>query len=1073
MATDFSRVRHDPLLDWAGVQLKQGGVLLDADANELVAVLDRRLRALAGDVLGRATVSQTTPDAFKITAAGSDLAIARGRLYVDGLLAENHGGGSAEFDPLMAEPRLADPLTYTTQPHLPDPPALPASGRHLVYLDVWQREVTALEMPAVVEPAVGVDASSRLQTVWQVRVLADEAGDGASCATPDDELPGWSEVIAPSEGRLTTGTYDVPPVDDPCELPPTGGYRGLENQLYRVEIHDPGMPGAGATFKWSRENASVGSRVASYVSATELELDTLGRDDVLGLADGDWVEIVDDVREFAQQPGEMRQIQIPDPGNRRIVFAPALPASMLPAAFPDDTLPATRNLRVRRWDQGGPVFRTTGSGSTTQVQDLDAPGSSGVIDVPAAGTELLLENGVIVSFASIGSHGFRSGDWWVFAARTADATVEQLDAAPPRGIHHHYARLGFWDVAASAVTDCRHGWPPQGGDDCGCTRCVTPESHNSGQLTIQVAVDQLRESGGTICLQTGTYALREPVRIAGARSLSIRGQGPATVLTAEGTAFDIESSTAICVEKLAVLALGKDAAVAVRGVLGLSLRELLVYVFGGNDSNAAAIALSGLCIGARIEDNALLAPDGIRTETGDLKNRAGYALLGGSFIEHNLLYCRDRGIALDGIVAHLWETRVAANQLLGCDTAGIVTPGLALPGSSLHLEANNLEVSGHGIANGMGSCWIDRNRLAGLAQAGRQIPSDGIALVAGLGQAGGAQAHVLANQVGNFSGTGIAIRSPVSELLVKLNTVSGCGAGIVMSEEAESDATSIENNHLRNISGANSNQSDGIAAAIAVTRTAAATVAGNQIHEIARGPTDRLLVAGILISGVTRSRIHGNEVDRVGPAADFTGTVAGVLVRAPMQQTEIANNRIRRDDESQPGKSPWYALLVRETLFLPEQLGNRLMMVNHEAGQSTVRLDARNVLVLDEMATWISEAMLDFTHATAAVARGAVASVLGNALAARGVAPVALVQVGGELMFGDNQCELFGQNAVGSVQLRAPLAVLNANRVRNLGKPSIDLQAGKATVLGNITSADIRLQGQALPAPWNALNLIG
>ena len=84
---------------------------------------------------------------------------------------------------------------------------------------------------------------------------------------------------------LTTGTFEVAPVDDPCELPPTGGYRGLENQLYRVEIHDPGQPGGTATFKWSRENASVGSRVASMVSAGELELATLGRDDVLSLQD--------------------------------------------------------------------------------------------------------------------------------------------------------------------------------------------------------------------------------------------------------------------------------------------------------------------------------------------------------------------------------------------------------------------------------------------------------------------------------------------------------------------------------------------------------------------------------------------------------------------------------------------------------------------------------------------------------------------------------------------------------------------------------------------------------------------
>jgi len=297
MGADFSRVRFNPLLDYSGVELQQGRVLLDADANELMAVVDRRLVALASDTLGRATVSSTTPDAFKITAAGSALLIGKGRLYVDGLLAENHGAASSDsakrlFDDLMAEPSFTDPIPYDAQPYLPNPPALPTTGTHLVYLVAWKRQVTTLEQPDLIETAVGVDTSSRLQTVWQVRVLADDAGAGTTCGSPDADVAGWSEIIAPSTGVLSTGTFDVAPVDDPCELPPTGGYRGLENQLYRIEIHHPGQPGAGATFKWSRDD--VGSRVATVVSANELKLETLGRDDVLRFNTGDWVEIIDD-----------------------------------------------------------------------------------------------------------------------------------------------------------------------------------------------------------------------------------------------------------------------------------------------------------------------------------------------------------------------------------------------------------------------------------------------------------------------------------------------------------------------------------------------------------------------------------------------------------------------------------------------------------------------------------------------------------------------------------------------------------------------------------------------------------
>src|ERR1700716_451810 len=147
MGADVSRVRLNPLLDFAGVELKQGGLLLDADANELTAILDRRLRALAGDVLGRSTVSANTPNAFKITVAAGKLRIGNGRLYVDGLLAENHGVRATQptkrvSDALRAEEPFAEQgvatadqsVSYDLQPSLPDLPTLPAAGRHLVFL---------------------------------------------------------------------------------------------------------------------------------------------------------------------------------------------------------------------------------------------------------------------------------------------------------------------------------------------------------------------------------------------------------------------------------------------------------------------------------------------------------------------------------------------------------------------------------------------------------------------------------------------------------------------------------------------------------------------------------------------------------------------------------------------------------------------------------------------------------------------------------------------------------------------------------------------------------------------------
>ena len=190
-------------------------------------------------------------------------------------------------------------------------------------------------------------------------------------------MPGWAALIAPSTGRLTTGTFDIAPGTDPCELPPEGGYRGLENQLYRVQIHDAGLPGAGATFKWSRENNAVGSRVTRFLSNTEVELESLGRDDVLRFNTGDWVEFLDDEREFAQRPGELRRVTVHD-DRRSLEFTGAL----------GELQPMRHNLRVRRWDQARRVLRVQGTG-TVLHHDLDAPTATGAIPIPASGTLLL------------------------------------------------------------------------------------------------------------------------------------------------------------------------------------------------------------------------------------------------------------------------------------------------------------------------------------------------------------------------------------------------------------------------------------------------------------------------------------------------------------------------------------------------------------------------------------------------------------------------------------------------------------------------------------------------------------
>jgi hypothetical protein len=80
--------------------------------------------------------------------------------------------------------------------------------------------------------------------------------------------------------------------------------------------------------------------------------------------------------------------------------------------------------------------------------------------VPAGATQVLLEHNIVVSFAVQPAGGqFRAGAAGCFAARNRDASAEELVTAPPRGIHHHYAKLAIVTFP-DTETDCRVKCPP-------------------------------------------------------------------------------------------------------------------------------------------------------------------------------------------------------------------------------------------------------------------------------------------------------------------------------------------------------------------------------------------------------------------------------------------------------------------------------------------------------------------------------------------------------------------------------------------------------------------------------------
>jgi hypothetical protein len=1042
MGADISRVRFDPLEDFGGLVIQQGRVLLDADFNDYVAILDRRLRAETSDLTsfgpdpdhaGVSWVPQLTTDAFRVTASGGTFTIGRGRMYVDGLLAENHGVGPLGFDPLLAEATGTVDTPYDQQPYWKTPDPLPSGGPHLAYLDVWQREVTHLENPDLVEIAVGVDSTARLQTVWQVRVLPN-VGTGA-CAADDDEIPGWLDVIQPSAGRLTTDTVEVDPVDDPCELPPSGGYRGRENQTYRIEIHDGGAPGT-ATFKWSRDNGSVAMPVIEMISPTELRLATLGRDDVLRISTGDWVEILDDHRELDQQPGVMRKVTVNE-ASRTIEFTDALPADLQPAGAADA---AARHFRARRWDQAGVVL--SGAGST--LTNLDDPTSNGLITVPALGTtQAALEHGIVASFAVAGPSGvFRSGDHWVFAARTADTSVEILESAPPNGIHHHYARLGTVTFPSSQ-TDCRRLWPPisTGGDGCAdCTVCVTVESHSSGSLTLQAAIDLIGATGGTICLAPGIYDVGAGVTIDGARSLRIRGQGLATVLVARGNALTVTSAFGITIEDLSIVSgSAQSAAVAFRNVVDATLQDTAVLSYGSESVGSAAVSMSGVALAVAVRRNVLVGRVGVNTGGEESIGVLGLSIR----IEDNIIG-GIRGIDLGRTSLYLLSCRMADNEILAGDQGGIVATGLVAPGGSLDVVGHKIVTTGTGISVG-GDAVVADNTINGL---GDRPGQDGIVITESGLTVGPGWVRITGNRVHGRQGCAIALRTPVRTFMVKQNIASAVGSGIVIDFKGGAERAIVDNNDISQVMP--SEMSGDSVFGIAITNARSVDVIGNTVSRVGLELIEGSARLGILSMGCPQVRIAGNVVQAVGPTEGFLGFAAGIAVTGPFEEAAISDNSVRFDVEAQtPGEGRWWGLLLVSSTSELNKVGG---------GRAVVALDGEALVFTKGWAYLAAE-------------KGDHAAVSTNILAGGGSQPTCHVEIRGDVVADANQCTHLGDPV--AMLLAGGSVVAASNRIRG-GKSMLVIQTNedRFSAVGNLAAAGTHLggPGAGLPGPWDALN---
>lgn len=473
MNGDFSRDTSGParLARFTRVLLQQGRPLLDAEFNEQSAIHHDFLRTMVIDLMGRGW--RPAPGQFSLAKpVANGFTITQGHFYVDGILCDNPADCS-----------------YALQPFLPHPPEI-GNAHFLVYVECRERHVNALQRPALREPALGgPDTASRAQIIWQVRtanaawigqqnaLLAQSLGARLAVAAEPEKsmlaafqgtLPGLANNLTGAIGATTPLPADVtrhaqawfdaaakvPPRlramagaiagnDEACAMAPEARYRGRENQLYRVEVHQGSSLGnARPTFKWSRENGSVmfavrtGQAIASGAPDNgriilTIALDSLGHDRRDGICVGDWVEAVSEPIELDQLSPPLGKIVHVDRSKRSV--------QVDVADEPGNVFGGCRALR--RWDQSTQLDHR-GTIALTETDDDQAPW-------------IALELGIQVQFQPGGL--YLPGDYWMIPARVAGGVQwPHLDGKPAfaaaDGVARHRAPIGYASMTGGGFT---------------------------------------------------------------------------------------------------------------------------------------------------------------------------------------------------------------------------------------------------------------------------------------------------------------------------------------------------------------------------------------------------------------------------------------------------------------------------------------------------------------------------------------------------------------------------------------------------------------------------------------------
>ena len=513
MTADITRLFRDPEKQFHGLVRQQGRLAIDAEENHATDIAQWTDEQKFVETIAP---SGSPDDGFKIALLGAgapvDFAILAGSYYLGGSRIEN----PADLD--YRDQRDSNWLAFELDAEGANEAIGPAR-RFLVWLDVREAVVTAVEDSELLEPGIGPDGAARKRFTWHVRATPVDGPGCALAATQWLAAQNWTGLVDPETGLLSSGAtltvgFNPAAVDqDLCQPSLTPGFLGARNECYRVLVTRNGR------YVWGQDDAAPLYRVQVDPADPRrlIFLDT-PRDEFVAPRAGHtiellrWDQILPNGQKTAETLGAFFTVSGGYEDDAITVTADVdldwrnwlsnLPPTLLGAQ--DDPL-EQRYFYLRLWTGGG-------QGAQPDIPFLTP-------DLPGTGLTLTFGAGAL------------PGDHWVIAARpNAPARVMPwalLDGMAAHGPRRHVVPLGFVDLDAMTVTDCRRRFRPLYKIGGCCTVTVGDGVSSWGDVsTIADALDRLPPAGGEICIGPGTYA--ENVVIEDRADITILGCGSRT-----------------------------------------------------------------------------------------------------------------------------------------------------------------------------------------------------------------------------------------------------------------------------------------------------------------------------------------------------------------------------------------------------------------------------------------------------------------------------------------------------------------------------------------------------------------